>query len=372
MRAMDNSRRLRRAAVAAASVALIAGVFGAMSGYRGYIARAYAEDARSEMARAYRDARAWRAHVEERELVGEGVYRTISYRIAVAGPNRYRVESTERDENGREVTSVTIRNGSTVYSSTRTEDVGSSIIEVRNVPPTLGAVADNVLGQRVRDLARAGTMRYLGRDTVRGRAALRLSVEPGHLVWVDGDTSLPLREQLLSGKTVTHDTEVLSFEADTAIDFAEFEPEPIDTATRTTEDLGFRSADLSSAPHSLLGFVPRALDVPSEWLLVESGYTEPVVHADGAPNAPVWVTHFDTPLGPVLVTQSRGNAGTWLDRSAADGTDGPIITEIGGQSVAYYADEWRTHATTQIEGVMLSIEGLMSADELLPLVSRIR
>jgi len=372
MRAMGDSKRMRRIAVAAACVALIAGALGAISGYRGYIGRAYAEDARSEMARSYRDARTWRAHVEERELVGEGVYRTIRYRIAVAGPNRYRVESVERDENDREVTSVTIRNGSTVYSAVRTEDAGSNLIEVRNVPPSLGAVADNVLGQRVRDLARAGTMRYLGRDTVRGRAALRLAVEPGHLLWVDGDTSLPLREQLLSGETVTHDIEVLSFEADIAIDFAEFEPELIEAATRSTEDLGFRSTKPSSAPHTLLGFVPRTMDVPSEWILVDSGYTEPVVHADGAPNAPVWVAHFDTPMGPVLLTQSRGHAGTWPDQSAADGTDGPVITEIDGQTVAYFADEWRTHATTQIEDVMLSIEGLMSADELLPIVARIR
>lgn len=369
---MSDPTRIRRALVAAASIALIAGVLGAISAYRGYITHAYAEETRSEMARSYRDTRTWRAHVEERELVGEGVYRTTSYRIAVGGPNRYRVESAERDENGREVVSVTIRSGSTVYSSTHTEDAGSRVIEVRNVPPTLGTVADNILGQRVRDLARAGTMRYLGRDTVRGRAALRLAVEPGHLLWVDGDTSLPLREQLLSGETVVHDLEIVSFEADAAIDPAEFEPDPSAAASRSTEDLGFRPTTLSSAPHSLLGFVPRAIDAPSEWSLVDSGYTEPMVHADGAPNAPVWIDRFDTPVGPVLVTQSKGHSEKWLDESAADGTDGPTVTEIGGQTVAYYTDEWRTHATTQIEDVMLSIEGLMSADELLPMVARIR
>ncbi len=369
---MTRSQVSTRTLAAMVCTVMVAGMLLALPSYQDRSARAHADEVRSDIARSYRDARSWRAHVEERELVSEGVYRTIRYQIVVAGPERYRVEAVERDERGREVTAVTIRDGSTVYSSTRTEGEAARVLEVRNVPPTLAAVTDNVLGQRVRDIARATSARYVGRENVRGRSALKLAIEPGHVVWVDGESSIPVREQLLAADTVTHELEVLSFEPDAAIEPAAFDrPYPMGDL-HTVEDLGFRPAAPSSAPSSLLGFVPRAIVPPAGWSLVESGYTVPGAHGEAAPAMPAWIERYDTPEGPMLVTQSKGLKSDEPFESAGDGTDGPEFAKIDGRTVAYFADEWRTHATIQVEDVLVVIEGLMGPDTLLPAVGHVR
>lgn len=369
---MARSQVTIRTLAAIACAVMVAGVLLALPTYREHSARAHADEVRRDVARSYREARSWRAHVQERELVREGVYRTTRYQIIVAGPDRYRVEAIEQDERGREVTAVTIRDGSTVYSSTQIEGEAARVLEVRNVPPALGAITDNVLGQRVRDLARAASARYVGREDVRGRSALKLAVEPGHVVWVDGESSIPVREQLLAADTVTHELEVLSFEQDAAVEAAQFDRPSPAGALHTVEDLGFRPATTSSAPASLLGFVPRAIVPPAGWSLVGSGYTEPGVHGEAAPATPAWIAQYDTPHGPVLVTQSKG-----LERDApfeptGDGTDGPEYAEVDGRTVAYFADEWRTHATIQVEDVLVVIEGLMGPDALLPAIGYVR
>lgn len=369
MRISSTAFRIVSATVAGAA---IVGIIAAVSAWRADTARAFADEIKADMARSYREASTWRAHVEERELVGKGTYRTTRYRMVVDGPERYRIESIEQDGEGRDVVSVTMRNGTTVYSSTRTGNGNVRVLEVRNTPPSLGAVADNMLGQRIRELARAGQMRYVGRGSIRGRAALNLLVEPDHLAWIDRESSIPLREQFLSDGTLTHEIEYLLFEANSPVNPAEFDPASLGAQPSAVEDLGFRSTELRSAPRALLGFAPRELKAPAEWELLESGYTEPVTLADGAPNAPAWISHYATPSGPVLVTQSRAHKGFLFSRASGDGTDAPLMTEIGGRPVAYYADQWRTHATMHVDDVLVSVEGMLPADAVLASLAWVR
>jgi len=368
---MTRTHTRRRALPIAICATLVAAILLALPAYRERTAHAYADEVRTEVARSYRDTRSWRAHVEERELVGEGVYRTTRYRIVVAGPDRYRVEAVERDERGREVTAVTLRDGTTVISSTQVQGEPPRVLEIRNVPPALGSATDNVLGQRVRDIARATSARYVGRDKVRGRPAIKLAVEPGHLVWVDGESSMPVREQLLADDTVTHELEVLLFEQDATIGSEEFVSPSLSGGVRTVEDLGFAQVMADEAPTGLLGFAPRAIEAPADWSLVTSGYVVSGT-GEGAPAAPVWIAQYDTPDGPVLVTQSQVRADDRSFRGVSDGTEGPHITTVDGRTVAYYADEWRTHATVEFEDVRVIIEGLMGPEELLPSVAWLR
>ncbi len=368
---MKISSRVIRVLAVTIAVAIAAG--GALiSLHRTDTARAFADEVRVDMIRSYREAPAWRADIEERELTGEGEYRTTRYRLLVAGPEHYRVECIEHDEAGREVISVTMRTGTTVYSATRTGSEIPRVMEIRNAPPSLGALSDNVLGQRVRELARSRQLRYTGRDTVRGRPAHRLSVEPGHLVWVDEGSAIPLREQFLSDDTVTHETEFLLFETEFHIDPEVFEPSSLGNEPWVVEDLGFRTSDPGSPPLALLGFSPHHLDAPIEWELLESGYTDGDIRADGAGGAPTWISFYDTADGPVLVTQSPGHTTFEITRDSGDGTDAPLFAEVAGHTVAYYTDPWRTHATVEIDGVLVSIEGMLPAEDLLASVALIR
>ncbi|MDT8434730.1 MAG: hypothetical protein RQ731_08255 [Anaerosomatales bacterium] len=369
---MSTSRNMPRIVGATVLAALmIAVVVATASAGRARVASAFADDVKAEMARTYRDASTWRAHIEERELVADGAYRTTRHRVAVGGPNRYRIETIEQDASGREVTSVTLRNGNTVYAAMPTEDGGVHVLELRNAPPSLGALADNMLGQRVRDLARAGEMRYAGRDRIRGNAALKLVVEPDHLAWVDATTNIPLREQFLADGAPVHEIEFLSFETNRRIEEAEFDPSSLGAVPSATEDLGFRSADLRSAP-TLLGFTPREFSAPDEWRLLESGYVEPTAAFDEVPGTHTWISHYSTPVGPVLITQSAVDEEFVLSPEAGDGTEGPLLTEVGGHRVAYYTDPWRTHATMHVGDTIVSVEGVLPFETVLDALARVR
>ncbi|MDY0087005.1 MAG: hypothetical protein RBS78_00400 [Coriobacteriia bacterium] len=366
---MDNKRIVRRVVGAGLCAALIAGGIAAVSTHRRWTARAYAEEVQAEMVRAYQDSRTWRAQVEERELMDGGKYRRVRHRIDVAGADRYRIESTEADESGAEVCSVTARRGTTIFSSTRAANGAVRVLELRNAPPSLGAAADNILGQRVRDLAHPGKMRYLARDTVRGHTSLKLSVEPGHFVWVDSDSAVPLREQLLSGDTVTHELDVVMFESGSASEG--FIPDRKSAASWNVEDLGFRECSAASAPVKVLGFAPRPFAAPKSWTLVSSGYTE-ATYSEGATSMPMWSELYEMPDGLVLITQTDGRHTQDLGMQDADGTEGPRTTRIYNRTVRYFEDQWRTHASTRCGTVLVSIEALMPSDVTLEMIKYVR
>jgi outer membrane lipoprotein-sorting protein len=365
-----SSKGLRIVSITVAAAVGIAAL-AAVWTHRTASARAFADEVKTDMAQSYREASTWRAHIEEREHVGKGVYRTTRYRVAVGGPDRYRIESIEQDENGREVVSVTLRRGSTVYSAVQTENGGMRVLELRNAPPSLGAAADNVLGQRVRELARAGQMRYMGRESVRGKAALKLLVERDHVAWVDGESSIPLREQFLSDGVLTHEIEFLLFEPDSTISPAEFDPASLGGRPSASEDLGFRPATLSSAPVAL-GFAPREFAAPAEWRLAESGYIDPLTPSEDGPSTPVWISRYETASGPILVSQSPAPEGFFLAPDSGDGTDGPLLAEVAGNRVAYYTDPWRTHAMMHVDDVLVTVEGMVSADVVLASLKWVR
>ena len=369
MRIPERARRAIRATIAVAAVAAVAGTAAA---HRSDTARAFADEQRANMAHAHKTTPAYRAVLEERELAGDGVYRTTIHRVFVAGPDRYRIELIERDEAGREVVSVTLRTGSTVYSLTRDATGSARMLELRNVPPTLGALTDNLLGQRVRDLAREGGMRYLGRDELRGRPALRLAAEPDHLVWIEPDRAMPLREQFLTDETVTREIEVLEYDPEPATDPAALDPASLEYATHTVEDLGFRPSSRADAPREQLGFVPRAFAAPSGWRLVDSGTILPVARGEGARDGGVWVELYETSEGPVLVSQTQAAPGADLAAGAGDGTTGPLLTQVDGRTVAYYADEWRTHATLHVDDVFVSVEGVLAPEAVLASTGGVR
>ncbi|MFU8890313.1 MAG: hypothetical protein ACNA76_01450 [Anaerosomatales bacterium] len=366
-----SGRTIRNVGTAAAAAAMIVALAVTASVNRAHVARAFADDVKAEMARTYRDASTWRAHIEERELVADGAYRTTRHRVVVGGPNRYRIETIEQDASGREVISVTLRNGNTVYAAMPADDGGTRVLELRNVPPSLGALADNMLGQRVRDLARAGQMRYAGREKVRGKAALKLQVEPDHAVWVDATNSAPLREQYHADGMLTHEIEFLLFDPESAVDQSEFDPTSLGAQPSVTEDLGFRSADLRSAP-ALLGFTPREFSAPDEWRLLESGYIEPTAAFDEVPGTHTWISHYSTPVGPVLITQSAVDEEFVLSPEAGDGTEGPLLTEVGGHRVAYYTDPWRTHATMHVGDTLVAVEGVLPPETVLDALTWVR
>lgn len=366
---MRNSKVLRGVITTGLCAVLLVGGVAAFSAHRNWTARAYAEEIQSEMVRAYRGSHSWHASIEERELMDDGRYRRVHHRIDVEGADRYQVESVEVDGAGGEVCSVTARRGTTVYSATRTADGSTRVLELRNVPPGLGAAADNVLGQRVRDLSRPGKMRYLSRDKVRGRTGLKLAMEPGHLVWVDSESAVPLKEQLLSDETVTHELDITAFESGSAA--ADFLPDRKSAASWTVEDLGFRECALASAPAKTLGFTPRVFAAPRTWTLVSSGYTE-AVYSEGALSTPTWTELYETPDGLVLVTQTDGSHTQDPALQPEDGTKGPQSARVNGRTVSYFEDEWRAHATVRVGTVLVSIEALMPADATLEMIKYVR
>ncbi|HET6497566.1 MAG TPA: hypothetical protein VFH17_00730, partial [Coriobacteriia bacterium] len=303
----------------------------------------------------------------ERELMSSGGYRSVRHEIAVDDSERYRVATIEQDERGRNVVSETVRDGSAVRTSISTQGGQSRVLELRNAPPALGAFADNILGQRVRELARTTGMRLIGTEVIRGRESLTFEVEPGHLVWIDKGSAVVLRERLLADDLVTHEIEVVEFE--TGGDRASDHSAPSAPAARpeSVEDLGYRPATRRSAPTSLLGFAPRPVVPPGSWTLVTSGYVAQGVHAEGPAGPPIWVEKYETPGGPVLITQSRAGRHT-QSPSPSDGTEGPAIITVGGRLVHYFEDDWRTHATTQVAGVLVSVEALLPAEQTLGMV----
>lgn len=363
-------RSITRGAITAAiSMVLLAGASATVTVHRHWTARAYAEEVRTEMVRSYRDSRRWRAEIQERELTDSGQYRTVRHQVDVDGADRYRMETTETSESGEEVSSVTSRVGTTVYSTTRTGKAGLHVLELRNVPPSLGAVTDNVLGQSVRELARPGKMRFMKREAMRGRTGLKLAVDSGHLVWVDSESAVPLKEQLLSGDVVTHEMDVLSFES--GVTHSALIPERSGAISWSVEDLGFRECAVHNAPVQKLGFVPRTLDVPKSWKLVSSGYTQAPYSEGGAEPATVSAL-YDTPDGAVLFTQMNAAFVPELSAENTDGTEGPATTRACGRTVRYFEDEWRTHATTRVGNVFVSVEALLPADMTLEMMGYVR
>ena len=84
------------------------------------------------------------------------------------------------------------------------------------------------------------------------------------------------------------------------------------------------------------------------------------------------VSHYATASGPVLVTQSSAPERFLLAPESGDGTDAPLITEVAGHRVAYYADPWRTHATMHVDDVLVAVEGMLPADVVLASLAWVR
>lgn len=367
------NHRIRVTAVVVMCALLMAGAAGALTTHRGHTERAYAEEMRSEMISAYQGAGTWRAVVNERELMDDGRYRTVRHEIAVADSEQYRVATIERDENGGDVVSLTTRDGSDVRTSISSQSGESRVLELRNAPPTIGAFTDNVLGQRVRELARAKGMRLVDREMIRGRRSLKFEVGPGHLVWLDAETAAPMREQFLADEVVTHEIEVveLVLGVGDSLSDASATASPSTARPDAVEDLGYRPSARRDAPTSLLGFAPRAVVAPASWTLATSGYVAGGIHAEGPDGSPVWIEKYDTPDGPVLITQSRAPRQATAS-PVADGTEGPVIATVGGRLVHYFEDDWRTHATTRVAGVLVSFETLLPAEQTLGMVQHVR
>ena len=364
-------RRRRAAAIVTVCIILVAGAVAAFTTHREHTAHAYAEEMRMEMVRAYRNAGTWRAIVEERALMDGGRYRTVRHEIAVDGSERYRVATIERDERGRDVVSETVRDGSAVRTSISTEGGGNRVLELQNAPPVLGAFADNILGQRVRELARTTGMRLVGKEVIRGREGLKFEVEPGRLVWIDEQSAIPLRERLIADDIITLEIDVVDFEVGAGSRLAESASSGPTARPDSVEDLGYRPTARDSAPSSVLGFAPRPVVPPSSWTLTTSGYVAHGIHTEGPGGLPTWMEKYETPDGPVLITQSRAPRHAPVSH-ASDGTEGPSVVTVDGRLIQYFEDDWRTHATTRVAGVLVSFEALLPAEQTLGMVRYVK
>ncbi len=342
-----------------------------VQGTRAVSGHAFASEIQREAGASYRAAGSWRARIEQRELVGKGVYRTTRSRIIVAGPARYRVDLWESTGSGGETASTTLRDGDTLYTVTTTGDGETRVHVLENVPPDLGFVMDNPLGERVQDVVRARGVRLLGREAVRGRGAAKLGLDRDQVVWIDDETSLPVKEQHLSDGVVVSETEILEFESETSIPAGELDPGTLQEGTRTVEDLGFSECDPPEA-FETLGFRPLGPADAGPLTRGIAGVDTGSLAADGA-GRPSWVEQYEGPHGCVLITQTLAMKPVADD--LPDVTDIPetaATTQVNGRPVSYYDDGWKTVVFFQEADISVCVEGTLGIDELLAFAASLR
>jgi len=317
--------------------------------------------------RALRTNHSWRATYVETENGSDGKKSVVKTEVTVRQPGDYRVVVRERDERGREVVSATIRSGNTLYTK-RIEENGTPVLHIlKGVRPTLGVEMDNALGETVRSVADATSLRVAGTEKVRGRSAHKLELAPNRFVWTDAQSGLPVRERQVEGKTVVRDVSFDSFEADPLVTDADFAVASLGSVESTVvEDLGFRPVESPSDAWGALGFKPAVLSVPDGYKVVEQGYCDPLVSAGDREPEAAFVTLLSNGSSSLLITQSaRPGLGDTMYPVDSDEPDAPRAVDLAGRRAMLYSDASGGQLTLARRDILISVEGNVSSEALI-------
>lgn len=328
---------------------------------------ASADEARMRCVRALRTKRAWRAKYVEIENGSDGTKSVVRTEVTVRQPGDYRVVVRERDERDREVVSATIRSGNTLYTR-RIGENGEPVLHImKGVRPTLDVEMDNALGETVRSVADATSLRMAGSERIRGRSAHKLELAPNRFVWTDAQSGLPMRESEVSGQTVVREVSFDSFEADPVVSDADFAVASLGSVESTVvEDLGFRPVDSPSDAWGALGFEPAILTVPAGYALVEQGYCDPQVSAGDREPEAAFVTLLSDGTNSLLITQtSRPGLGDTMYPIDSDEPDAPHEVDLGGRRAMLYGDASGGQLTLARRDILISVEGNVSSEALI-------
>jgi len=368
---MNSNSMVRRAAMAAATALMVAGVVTAGM-WLGGREKASAAEIKTRCLRALRVGRSWKVRVTETETGSDGTASVMKRDVVVQGPDSYRVTMTERDAQGREVVSTTLRVGTTLYLR-RVESDGSVVLRVTSgVPPELGVMMDNVVGEMVSSVVDSAQLRQVRREKVLGRPAYKLETAPEHYVWVDESLGLPLKEQILSGGQVNHEVDIDSIDINARITAGELGAASIGPVSRTeTEDLGFRPTDGPISARRHVEFTPLAVPLPAGFSAGVQGYIDPKAAVGGGS----YIASFQRGTEGVLVTQVRRDGLDGAVRAAStDGeTDGVGQSQVSvdGRPAVFFADPTAPRLQFAVHDVLLTIEGPLSMQDMLALAEKI-
>jgi len=368
---VNSNSMVRRAVAAVATALVVAGVVTAGM-WLGGRERASAAEIKTRCLRALRVGRSWKARVTETETGSDGTESVMKRDVVVHGPDAYRVTMTERDERGRDVVSTTLRVGTTLYMR-RVEPDGSVVLRVTSgVPPELGVMMDNVVGEMVSSVVDSARLRQVRRENVRGRPAYKLETAPEHYVWVDESIGLPLKEQILSDGKVNHEVDVDSIDINATIASGELGAASLGPASRTeTEDLGFRPTDGPPAARRHVGFCPLVVPLPTGFSAGVQGYIDPQAAVGGGS----YIASFERGTEGVLVTQMRrdgldGAVGIASDERETGGP-GQLQVSVDGRPAVFFPDTTAPRLQFAVGDVLLTIEGPLSMQDMLALAEKV-
>lgn len=337
----------------------------------GRTASASADEARTRCVRTLKTKHGWRAKYVETQTGSDGKKAVVRTEVTVRQPGDYRVVLREKDDQGKEVVSASIRTGSTLYTR-RIEADGSAVMHVmKGMRPSLGAQTDNALGEVVQSVADSAVLRMAGTEQVNGRQATKLELAPNRFVWTDASSGLPLREREVSGGLVTREVDFDSFEADPELSDQEFSVADLGSVESTVvEDLGFRPVDDPADAWSILGFRPVAVTPPAGYTVEVQGYSDHRVSpGDREPEA-ASVTMMTDGASTLLVTQTqRPGIADVMFAATGDESDAPREIDLGGRRALIHSDALGGELMFVSRDILVTVEGNVS-NEVLTMFAR--
>lgn len=334
---------------------------------------AQAEEIRARCVREFSAKAAWRAEITETEQGSDGERAVVHQEVLVRRPGEYRLTLRERDENGREVVSTTIRTHEAYYTRRTNSDGSTELHVIRGARPSLGVELDNLLGQTVQTVADAKPLKVVGSGSRNDRPADKLELGAGHFIWVDRATGLPVEEQVVSNGRVAHSVRISSLDDGVPAPDSAFDPASLGAVDVTTvEDLGFRPAASVAEAANALGFMPLDVPTPAGFALDAQGYVDPGVPNGDAPAEGAYLSSFSKRPAGVIVTQvSRPGAGdSFVPADADDGSFERV--EVGGRPAAVFRDPSRPRIVFARGDVLVTVEGNVSEATLGQIAEQIR
>jgi|GEM_PF-2198562 len=334
---------------------------------------AHAEQIRARCVRAFSAKGPWKAEITETETGSDGQTVTTLQELIVRSPDEYRIVSRERDAEGRQVVSATVRRGSLV-STSRVDADGSTVVHlIRGVRPSLGVGFDTLIGQSVEAVAESRPLRVVGRSKRNGHDADKLELSPGRYVWVDRSTGLPVEEQVVSAGRIVHSVAVNSLEEGGSMSGSAFDLfVPGKGRTVTEEDLGYRRIEDGVDVAEIVGFVPLSTSVPAGFSEGERGYVDPRVLTGDAAGEGACITTFSDGMRTVMVTQiARSGPDEGFAAFAEEGETVETV-RVGSTAASFVRDELGSRLVFAHSGVLVTIEGDLTKEAFVALAAGIK
>ena len=362
---MSNTNLKRGLGVAVFAALAVSAVAGATL-VGGKISSASADQAKTRCVRAIRSQQAWRARYVETNSGSDGKKSVVRTEITVRQPGDYRVEVREHDDRGREVVSESIRTGDTLYTRRIGDDGSAEMHVMKGVRPSLGIEMDNALGETIQAVADSAILRVVGTEQMRGRRSMKLELAPGHYVWTDEASGLPLLEQEISGGVTTREVTFESFDSDSQVAEEDFTVAALGSVESTVvEDLGFRAVSTPAEASDVIGFRPVTVSIPAGYQLDEQGYCDPRVSPGDREAEAAFVTKLFKGSSTILVTQTqRPGLGDVIYAVPADEPDAPRMIDVAGRRALIHSDESGGQLMLARRDILVTVEGNVADNEL--------